>query len=372
MSHWGEGVLKPPLKISLWILHCHSDFVFIRLGLHLLIWTPSATRLDRQSFKQATKLEALQLETEGLRAELVEMKLAAEQAEETIGELDDKLFKAKVELSDVMEKNTSLEITFEGKVEKSNGELKRINEEVDQKNEELKVMKKNKKHNEKEIYNLQVKVGNLEDTTKKIKVEMSEKDRESKNLKKKCKTVEKNKIKMLKTDSKSQASSKSSKAPLSISSTAPDTSSTSLTTTTSSSCVPMRSLPYSSKLSSRKDNIDNSSYSPASQDNPSPVSLAQPDMLNNHLSSLSAQLIPILEQSLSASARSRSPHTPPGTPPSLRSPPGPLSTTLSHYFPQSPEFLSHLQDSNPPTNTSGVCESEINLLSQVYLGPRKR
>ena len=137
-------------------------------------------------------------------------------------------------------------------------------------------MKKNQKQNEKEIYNLQVKVGNFEDTTKKIKEEIIGKNRELKNLKKEVRKVEKNEIKLLKMDSKSQLNSKSSKAASSFSSTlnfsatdaSPNT--TSLTpTTSSSSAVIMSSVPYSSSLSLGKDNKENSSYLPASQDNSS-------------------------------------------------------------------------------------------------------
>ena len=54
------------------------------------------------------------METESLRANLLEMKLASEQVEETIGELDDKLFKAKVE---VMKTNKSVEKAYREKVE---------------------------------------------------------------------------------------------------------------------------------------------------------------------------------------------------------------------------------------------------------------
>jgi hypothetical protein len=65
--------------------------------------------------------------------------------------------------------------------------IKGLTEEICQNNEEIKLMKKNLKQKEKESYNLQAKVGNLEEINRRIKEEINEKSRELKKLKKKFK-----------------------------------------------------------------------------------------------------------------------------------------------------------------------------------------
>ena len=72
-----------------------------------------------------------------MRAEVTAIELARKCTEDTIGELDDKLSKAKHELSEAMQKNNSLEKASKDKVEEVKtfkDTLKGFKEEVNLKN----------------------------------------------------------------------------------------------------------------------------------------------------------------------------------------------------------------------------------------------
>ena len=185
-SHPGQNIPQPAQSNK----HCD-----LALENELMKATLKQTQVEK---------EALEIDNEGLRAELTAIELARNCDEDTIGELDDKLSKAKHELGEAMQKINSLEKASKDKVEEVKtfkDTLKGFKEEVNLKNEDLKVMKKNLKQKDKEIYNLKIKADNLEDTIKTAKEDITRKNRDLTELKKEIRKSEKNSKKLSKSKS---------------------------------------------------------------------------------------------------------------------------------------------------------------------------
>ena len=109
--------------------------------------------LMKANFKETQdKHHALEIENEGLKSQISAMELAARSSDDMIGDLDDKLLKAKHELGEAMSKNNYWERACRDKFEESKtfkDAIKGLKEEVSQRNEELKMMKKNLKQEDK-------------------------------------------------------------------------------------------------------------------------------------------------------------------------------------------------------------------------------
>ena len=347
------------------------------------------------------RVNMLENQKSDLENQLKTKDLELNESKDTIKLLEDKLERAESELFKESNKTVSEIKLLKKSIKNSKEESKNHKKTFSEVNRMMKLKEETNFILQKNLENIQDKNEMLIDANAKLKVDKERSQKKNK----KVSDAPRAKSKGTQTDletcnnvSSLLPSNKSAQLPSNISnhssSQLPMTQDKLLVSTKPLTLPSFASLPLTNiscplsmcQTSLTKSNMaTDSSTSPAFQLNPSPLNLALPDCMNNFISSPFVPLdtSPVLDtitsnmdmlQSLNkpqassntssrtTTTRSRSPHTPPGTPPPSASTEQPLCT--SEYFPQSPPG----QDTR---KFSTVSLSDIKLLRRVYLGPRK-